>query len=484
MAWSPATLLQKDEALWRPHLLKRARVLKGESAGHEFRGNQWTGGISGLHTSSGEEESRPKTAFGQRLGRCYELAAKQVVFGEGEHKPGDKLVHGSIQGFGNPRIGHAWVERADGSIHEVIGQKDYPRFVFGALFNPIEDHVYTSAQATQWMLKSGHFGSWEPGSETDNQVHKGEAAGHPFRGNQWVEGESGGKESAPRVPKLPPITDPKARAPAVDAIVQPLVGIKDTETLYDKINGQIGRYTAERQAMQDRYVQARFQAAIAGGAQRNREAIIMGGPYAAGKTTSLGRILSPEDQAKFITLSPDLFKEDLARGGESDPPPGLYPMEATSLIHEESSKMTWDLAELATAQGYNVIWDISMQSPDSVGKRIAEMNQMPPPDSYHTTGVFIDVPISQSLAGAEGRYANGLKNDLTTARFTTPERITSQIDPSGRYNTLNRSVFEQTKSSFDQWVLIDNTNYAGRVADQSHDSVIVSGKLQIPGVTA
>ena len=40
-AWAPTIILERDTAAWRPHLLK------GEAAGHEFRGNQWVEGESG-----------------------------------------------------------------------------------------------------------------------------------------------------------------------------------------------------------------------------------------------------------------------------------------------------------------------------------------------------------------------------------------------------------------------------------------------------
>ena len=51
-----------------------------------------------------------------RLGRCYELSGMLVLHNPG---PGITLVHGSIQGMGKPRIEHAWVELADGSVWDL-----------------------------------------------------------------------------------------------------------------------------------------------------------------------------------------------------------------------------------------------------------------------------------------------------------------------------------------------------------------------------
>ena len=61
--------------------------------------------------------------FEDRLRRCYELAGKGIL-----HAPeGSTLVHGTIEGFGNPRIGHAWVELPDGSVWEPISRVVYPK---------------------------------------------------------------------------------------------------------------------------------------------------------------------------------------------------------------------------------------------------------------------------------------------------------------------------------------------------------------------
>lgn len=61
--------------------------------------------------------------FKARLGRCYELAGRFA-----SHNEDAILVHGSIQGFGKPRLDHAWVE-IDGGIWEPASGQLYQREV-------------------------------------------------------------------------------------------------------------------------------------------------------------------------------------------------------------------------------------------------------------------------------------------------------------------------------------------------------------------
>lgn len=282
-------------------------------------------------------------------------------------------------------------------------------------------------------------------------------------------GEVGGSAAG-----YPPDTNPLARGPAIDVAIQKYLREgKDSETKYDKIDGQVGRYVAEREAKQHELVKAFFDKAVANGAERGSKAIIMGGPFGAGKTTTLRGMA---ETSAYITISPDDMKEVLAHAGMIENPPGLHPMEASSLIHEESSKMAWDLAQMAEAQKYNIIWDISMGNSGTIEQRIDDMKAIN--SEYKTLGIFVDVPISQSKSSAAERYANGLKNDPTIARYTQPVRIEALRDPTGEYQSVNRAAFEESKDHFDRWVLIDNTNYAHRVEAVSGPDVIDSkGKL-------
>lgn len=62
--------------------------------------------------------------FKKRLGRCYELPGQIVL-----HNPDTSLVHGSIQGLGNPRLAHAWVDLPDDSVWEPATNQVWSRYI-------------------------------------------------------------------------------------------------------------------------------------------------------------------------------------------------------------------------------------------------------------------------------------------------------------------------------------------------------------------
>lgn len=105
------------------------------------------------------------TPKAEHLGRCYELAAKRVGMGPNgadfSGYEGATLVHGTIQGAGQPPLGHAWVVEPDGSVWEPATDTVYPAPVFEALYSPTEFVRYEPAEARRWMVKSGHYGPWE-----------------------------------------------------------------------------------------------------------------------------------------------------------------------------------------------------------------------------------------------------------------------------------------------------------------------------------
>ena len=102
--------------------------------------------------------------FKDRLGRCYELAGKYV----GMH-PGSTLVHGSIQGFGNPRIGHAWVKLSNGSVWEPITNSVFPKEVFDSFFNAQELVSYSRSDVADKTEGFGHWGPWDEAADADNR---------------------------------------------------------------------------------------------------------------------------------------------------------------------------------------------------------------------------------------------------------------------------------------------------------------------------
>ena len=101
---------------------------------------------------------RSSSGLESRLGRCYELSGGFV---SGDTSGTATLVHGSIQGFDNPRINHAWVELSDGQVYDAVLQKKFPKMIHDALFNPEIHHRYDHEQVLIMMLRFKHWGPWE-----------------------------------------------------------------------------------------------------------------------------------------------------------------------------------------------------------------------------------------------------------------------------------------------------------------------------------
>ena len=72
-------------------------------------------------------------------------------------------------------------------------------------------------------------------------------------------------------------------------------------------------------------------------------AVVAGGLGGAGKTTVLGDH-EGIDPTKYLTINPDDLKEELAQRGMIPKVDGLSPMEASDLVHEESSYLARQLA--------------------------------------------------------------------------------------------------------------------------------------------
>ena len=84
----------------------------------------------------------------------------------------------------------------------------------------------------------------------------------------------------------------------------------------------------------------------ASGVPNDHKAIIAGGLAGAGKTTVLEKHAGI-DRSQYLTINPDDIKAEMAKRGMVPKVDGLSPMEASDLIHEESSYMARQLATRA-----------------------------------------------------------------------------------------------------------------------------------------
>jgi predicted kinase len=213
------------------------------------------------------------------------------------------------------------------------------------------------------------------------------------------------------------------------------------------------QWAEDRAVMQDAIIADLYEAAR--GVPCERRAILAGGLPGAGKTTTLEQHAGI-DRSQFLTINPDEIKNEMARRGMIPEVAGLSPMEASDLVHEESSYVAKQLALRAMASGKNVIWDITMSSRESAERRISDLRAA---GYSRVEGVFIDISVDVGIRRSEARHRKD--HDSYRAghglggRFVPAEVIRSQADPD--WGSRNRRTFEEVKPQLDAWLLFDNS---------------------------
>ncbi len=146
---------------------------------------------------------------------------------------------------------------------------------------------------------------------------------------------------------------------------------------------------------------------------------------------------------------------------------GLSPMEASDLVHEESSYVARQLALLAQADGKNIIWDITMSSQAKIERRIGELGA-----SGYTSihGIFVDIPVELAVTRSDNRHRIGHEDYCMGkgmgGRFVPEEVVRAQADPD--WGSLPRKNFEAVKHRFDTWERYDNSAAVAVLADAGH----------------
>lgn len=218
------------------------------------------------------------------------------------------------------------------------------------------------------------------------------------------------------------------------------------------------QFTPEREKVQRQIVKTVLQRQMRQGAKAERKALFLGGLPGAGKTTSLGKI-DGLDERDYVTINPDIFKEELAKRGLVPKVKGMSPMEASALAHEESSNMALMLAEAAEKRGLNIIWDITMNKASSVQKRLDPLKSA----GYRTQAVFVDIKHEQSLERVAQRHYRGWAGWLAD---TTGKHLGQRYVPSGHVagskskigsHSANLDAFNEIKHQFHAHRLYHNS---------------------------
>lgn len=184
-------------------------------------------------------------------------------------------------------------------------------------------------------------------------------------------------------------------------------------------------------------------------------ALVAGGLGGAGKTTVLTE-QAGIDTSQYLIINPDNLKVEMARRGMTPEIEGLSPMEASDLVHEESSYLARQLALRAYSDRRNVIWDITMSDEKRTAARLNEMRNA---GYTRIDGLFVDIPVETSVERTESRHREGHEKFLAGnglgGRPVPPKIIRDQEDP--EWGSKNRRTFNNLKSRFDNWSIYDNS---------------------------
>jgi predicted kinase len=213
------------------------------------------------------------------------------------------------------------------------------------------------------------------------------------------------------------------------------------------------QWTESRAVMQDAIIADLYGAAHE--VPCERRAILAGGLPGAGKTTVLEQSASI-DRSQYLMINPDEIKNEMAKRGMVPNVEGLTPMEASDLVHEESSHIARQLALRAMPEGKNLIWDITMSSRESTERRIGDLRAA---GYSRVEAIFVEIPADVGVHRSDARHREG--HDSYRAghgqggRFVPAEVIAAQADPD--WGSRNRRTFEEIKPRLDAWLLCDNS---------------------------
>lgn len=239
----------------------------------------------------------------------------------------------------------------------------------------------------------------------------------------------------------------------------------DTRSMYgiQHPNGQM-RWSPKRKAQQRQVVNDLYNQWSAGVPQQGM-GMFMGGLGGSGKGTIQRNPSAALDAHNYMTIDPDKIKEEFARRGMIPKIPGLSPMEASSLVHEESSELANQIAQRAYRNKINVLHDITMSGDKSVGRRLDDMRK----HGYgQVDGVFVDADGQTARSRVHDRHRRGeeaFREGQGHGGRWVPHSASKANEPtpgSGK-RSKNAEVFERFQPHFDNSVNFDVTGEAPKI---------------------
>lgn len=172
-------------------------VLKGDVQGHEFHGNQWTGGSGGAAAAVKEWDAKlPVNPFYERESILNNRSAIQIKAFDG------KLMIDSIRSLEKGK-GHG-----SEALKTVLALADKYHVATTLHAKAFGDKTLSNADLMKWYSRYGFKkirGNAQDGYEMERpaQVAKGDVPGHEFHGNQYTAGGGSSDPPTTQRPQFP-----------------------------------------------------------------------------------------------------------------------------------------------------------------------------------------------------------------------------------------------------------------------------------------
>lgn len=220
---------------------------------------------------------------------------------------------------------------------------------------------------------------------------------------------------------------------------------KDTHSqFFDKMKGE---YVKERQKIHREILDNLHKQHE--NVPENGQVVFSAGLPGAGKTTVLEGLKDREgvDTNQYVTVSSDDFKEIFAERGMIPEVDGLHPMEASTLVHDESSYLADKYLKELAAKNKNIVYDFTCKSYDSTAIRIKTLTNNGY-DEKNMQFVFVDIPLEVAEERANFRYASGLNEAVEDdssvgGRYLPKEVLYKNKSETGRYSSKNAEALLQ-----------------------------------------
>ena len=278
--------------------------------------------------------------------------------------------------------------------------------------------------------------------------------------------ETGKLEAALKENREYTIDEALQRGKFVDKTVSmQLASKKDTESLY--FDRDKGAYTKERQVIHREILDSLHEKYK--DIPSDKKSIFSAGLPGAGKTTVLNMLRDGDagvNTDEYAVVSSDDIKEIFAERDMIPKVDGLSRMEASTLVHRESSYLADKFLMELSNKNKNVIYDFTCKDPVSTMRRmdILKDNGYEEKDMQF---VFVDIPLNVAEKRANFRYASGLNSGLKEedhigGRYLPKEVLYKNKSKTGKYSSVNAEslleVYNENKDNgMPEPIIYDNS---------------------------